>query len=201
MEGIISLGVSSKMKIWGIVLLIGLAVTLAYGCSVKVKQPEWKYEKEAIQVHIQADHKLNLYNRKAHTLYVCFYQLSEMNAFDQLTQDEPGIRKLLEGKLFDPSVAAVNSKIIHAGENLTFFIDRAERAKYFATVTGYFDKLDDARMVRRHKIQVLKKRESYWKRKYRCVPCTLEINMALGPKQIEYSKIVVKDKVCSDECK
>jgi predicted component of type VI protein secretion system len=189
------------MKRCGIIMLAGLAMMIMSGCTAKLKQPEWKYEKEAVRVHIQADHQLNLYNRKAHTLYVCFYQLSEMNAFDQLTQDEPGIRKLLECKLFDDSVAAVNSKIIHAGENLTFFLDRAERAKYFAIVTGYFDKLDDARMVRRHKIQVLKKRESFWKRKYRCIPCTLEIDMALGPKQIEYSKIIIKDKACSDECK
>ncbi len=185
----------------GIVLLAVLALTVMSGCSAKVKQAEWKYEKEAIRIHIQADHKLNLYNHKAHTLYVCFYQLSELNAFDKLTQDEPGIRKLLESKLFDASVAAVNSKVIHAGENLTFFLDRAERAKYFAVVTGYFDKLDDTRMIRRHKIQTLKKRESYWKSKYQCIPCTLEIDMALGPKQIEYSKIKVKDKRCCDECK
>ncbi len=189
------------MRRCGIVILVALASMAMGGCTVKIKPPEWKYEKEAIQVHLQAHHQLNLYNRKAHTLYVCFYQLSELNTFNQLTQDEPGIRKLLACQLFDSSVAAVNSKVIHAGENVTFFLDRAERAEYFAIVTGYFDKLDDARMVRRHKIQVLKKRKSFWKQKYQCVPCTLEIDMSLGPKQIEYSKIVVKDKECRDECK
>lgn len=189
------------MKRCGSILLAGLAFVLMSGCTAKVMQPEWKYEKEAIQVHVQADHQLNLYNSKAHTLYVCFYQLSELNTFDQLTQDEPGIRKLLECKLFDSSVAAVNSKVIHSGETSTFFFDRAERAQYFAIVTGYFDKLDDARMVRRHKMQVFRKRESFWKQKYRCVPCVLEIDMALGPKQIEYSKIIVKDKACKDDCK
>lgn len=185
----------------GIFLVVVLVLLAVSGCSPKIKKAEWKYEKEAIRVHIQADHKLNLYNHKAHTLYVCFYQLSELNAFDELTQDEHGIRKLLESKLFDSSVAAVHSKVIHAGENLTFFLDRAERAKHFAVVTGYFDKLDNARMIRRHKIQILKKRESYWKQKYQCVPCPLEIDMALGPKQIEYSKIMVKDEGCCDECK
>jgi predicted component of type VI protein secretion system len=189
------------MRRRGIVILVGLALMTMVGCAVKIKPPEWKPEKEAIQVHIQAHHQLNLYNSKAHTLYVCFYQLSELNTFNQLTQDEPGIRKLLACQLFDSSVAAVNSKVIHPDEIVTFFLDRAERAKYFAIVTGYFDKLDDTRMVRRHKIQVLKKRKSFWKQKYQCVPCTLEIDMSLGPKQIEYSKIVVKDKECRDECK
>lgn len=173
------------------------------GCTAKVIQPEWKFEKEAIRVHIKADHRLNLFNRKAHTLYVCFFQLSELNAFDQLTQDTPGIRKLLECKLFDDSVAAVNSKVIHAGENITFILDRAERAKYFAIVTGYFDELDNARMVRRHKIQVVKRREKFWKRQYRCSPCDMTIELSLGPNQIEFSRLIKKDEdeKCTDECK
>jgi predicted component of type VI protein secretion system len=170
------------------------------GCATKIKKPEWKFGKDAIRIHVKADHRLNLYNRKAHTLYVCFYQLSELNAFDQLTQDEHGIRKLLECRLFDGSVAAVNSKVIHAGENLTIILDRAEKAKYFAIVTGYFDQLDNARMVRRHKIQVMKKRTSFWKKRYQCMPCDLDIEMVLGLNQIEYSKIIAKDKVCKNEC-
>lgn len=178
----------------------GLILLLFVGCATKINKPEWRFEKEAIRVHIRADHRLNLYNRKAHTLYVCFYQLSELNAFDQLTQDEAGIRKLLECKLFDPSVAAVNSKIIHAGENLTFILDRAERAVYFAIVTGYFAKLDNDRMVRRYKIKTLKKKERFWKREFRCVPCNLEVELALGPNQVEHSKRVAEEKGCRDEC-
>lgn len=185
----------------GLVVVICIVTLLSVGCAAKIIKPEWRFKKEAIKVHIRADHKLNLYNRKAHTLYVCFYQLSALNDFDQLTQDEAGIRKLLECKLFAPSVSAVNSKIIHAGENLTFILDRAEKAQYFAIVTGYFAKLDNARMVRRHKIHVFKKRERMWKNEYRCVPCDMDIELALGPNQIEYSKIVEKDEACADECR
>ncbi len=188
------------MNKYSMALAAGLALVLLSGCRAKLVPPEWKFEKEAIRVRIQADHRLNLYNRKAHTLYVCFYQLSELNAFDQLTQDTPGIRKLLEGKQFDASVAAVSSKVIHAGEKMTIILNRAARAEYFAIVTGYFDKLDDARMVRRHKIQLLKQRKQFWKKKYQCVPCALEIDLTLGPNQIENSKIIIKDKSCSDEC-
>lgn len=184
----------------GVVIILCFLFLLSLGCTAKIKKPEWRFEKEAIRVHVRADHKLNLYNSKAHTLYVCFYQLSTLNAFDQLTQDEAGIRKLLESKLFDPSVAAVNSKIIHAGENLTYILDRAERAEYIAIVTGYFARLDNARMVRRHKIQLLKKRDHFWKSEFRCMPCSLDIELALGPNQIEYSKLVEKDKACRDEC-
>lgn len=185
----------------GLVFIISVVLFFSFGCAAKIKKPEWRFQKEAIHVHVRADHKLNLYNSKAHTLYVCFYQLSTLNAFDQLTQDEAGIRTLLECKLFDPSVAAVTSKIIHAGENLTLILDRAEKAQYIAIVTGYFARLDNDRMVRRHKIHVLKKRERFWKNEYRCMPCDLNIELSLGPNQIEYSKIVEKDKLCRNECR
>lgn len=185
----------------GLVLILSVVFLLSFGCTAKIKKPEWRFQKEAVNVHIRADHKLNLYNSKAHTLYVCFYQLNTLNAFDQLTQDEAGIRTLLECKLFDPSVAAVTSKIIHAGENLTLIFDRAEKAQYLAIVTGYFARLDNDRMVRRHKIHVLKKRERFWKNEYSCMPCDLDVELSLGPNQIEYSKIVEKDKACRDACR
>lgn len=189
------------MRKFGSVLFLSLSILFVCGCPPKITKPEWKFEKEAIRLHIKADHKLNLYNRKAHTLYVCFYQLSELNSFNQFTQDSHGIRKLLECKLFDDSVAAVNSKIIHAGDNLTIKLDRAERAQYLAIVTGYFSQLDDARMVRRHKIQVYKKRVRYLKSEYQCMPCIMELELSLGPNQIEYSKVMEKGKKCTDECK
>ncbi len=169
-------------------------------CAPTIKKPDWAFEKEAIRIHIKADNKLNLYNGKAHTLYVCFYQLSQLNALDQLAQDASGIQTLLECKLFDSSVAAATSKVIHAGETITFTLDRAERAEYIAIVTGYSAKLSDKRMVRRHKIQTYKKRERIFANKYKCIPCGLNVELALGPKQIEYSKVVSKDKKCRDGC-
>jgi hypothetical protein len=184
----------------GWVFMLCIVTPLFFGCAAKINKPEWQFEKEAIKVHIRADPKLNLYNSKAHTLYVCFYQLSALNDFDQLSQAEAGIRQLLECKLFAPSVAAVNSKVIHSGENLTFILDRAEHAQYFAIVTGYFAKLDNDRMIRRHKIRVFKKRKNLWKNEYRCMPCDMEIELTLGPNQIEYSKIVEKNEACADEC-
>lgn len=183
-------------------LFVGtIACMLFSACTATIKPPAWKFEKEAIRVHIKADHNLNLYNQKAHTLYVCFYQLKELNTFDQMAQDEDGIRKLLECRLFDASVAAVSSKVILSGENITLTLDRAERAQYFAIVTGYYARLSDERMVRRHKIQILKKRKSYFKQKYQCIPCGLDIELLLGPHQIESSQLIINDEKCQNECK
>lgn len=188
------------MRKTGSVLFLGLSILFIVGCPAKIKKPEWKFQKEAIRIYIKKDHQLSLYQNKAHTLYVCFYQLSELNAFNQLTRDSSGIRKLLECKSFDSSVAAVNSKIIHAGDNLTIKLDRAERAQYLAIVTGYFSQLDDTRMVRRHKIQVHKKRVGRLKNEYQYIPCIMDIELSLGPNRIEYSKVMIKDKGCKDKC-
>ncbi len=188
------------MRKISLISMATVACVLIVACTPKIKKPDWKFEKEAIRVHIKADHRLNLYNRKAHTLYMCFYQLGELNAFDQLTQDESGIRKLLDGKMFDASVAAVSSKTILSGENITLSLDRAERAQYFTVVAGYYARLSDERMVRRHKIQVFKNRESFFKQTYQCIPCGLDIELILGPSQIESSKIIVNEKKCRDEC-
>lgn len=169
-------------------------------CTQKISKPDWRFQKEAIRIHIKADHNLNLYNRRTHTLYMCFYQLGELNAFDQLAQDDIGIHRLLEAKMFDPSVAAVSTKTILSGEQITLSLDRAERAEYLAVVAGYYAHLSDKRMVRRHKIQVFKKRKSFFKRTYQCIPCTLDIELLLGPNQIESSKVIVNNEKCRDEC-
>ena len=177
-----------------------IALTLLSACTPKIKKPEWKFARESIRIHIRADQQLNLYNQKSHTLYVCFYQLSALNTFDQLTQNDNGIRKLLEGNLFDSSVAAVNSKTINSGESITVILDRAERAKYVAVVTGYYTQLRDERMVRRHKIMVMKNRESFFKQTYSCQPCPLDVLLVLGPTQIEYSKLMINNEKCQNEC-
>lgn len=177
-----------------------IACMLSAACTQKISKPDWKFEKEAIRIHIKADHNLNLYNKKTHTLYMCFYQLSELNAFDQLAQHDSGIRRLLEAKMFDSSVAAVSSKTILSGEHITLSFDRAERAQYLAVVAGYYAHLSDKRMVRRHRIQVLKKRKSFFKRTYQCIPCSLDIEMLLGPNQIESSKIILINEKYRDEC-
>ena len=75
---------------WGFIL--ALLFTVLSGCAANIKGPAWAFEEEAISVRIKADHQLNLYRGKAHTLYVCFYQLSELNGLNGLSKDPSGIR-------------------------------------------------------------------------------------------------------------
>ncbi len=190
------------MKIVLNCLGILFALLATTSCSHKLNKPEWIFEKTSLRMHIRADNKLNLYKNKAHTLYVCFYQLEELNAFDKLTEDSAGIRQLLDCRLFDDSVAAANSKVIHAGEDIVLTLDRAERAQYIAFVTGYSSVLNNERAVRRHQFQVKKSLKSFFKQEYSCEPCEMGIEISLDENQIEYSKIISNEEVkCYDECK
>jgi type VI secretion system VasD/TssJ family lipoprotein len=184
-----------------IVLMSFFIIPVLAGCAPTIKEPAWIFEKESIKIHIKADHQLNLYNGKAHTLYIGLYQLVSINAFNQLSADKEGIRKLLECKPFDGSVTSVVSNVIHAGENITLTLDRTEKSQYLAIVTGYSESLNETGMVRWHRIPVHKKRESFFKNKYRCFPCPLSIELILGQRRIEHSDIMPSGKLkCHDEC-
>ena len=187
-----------------ILLCLGTMLILVFSssCTQTIIKPEWSFEKSAVRIHFKADNQLNLYNNKAHTLYVCLYQLQEFNAFDQLTADSEGIRQLLDCRLFDNSVAAASSKVIHAGEDITLTLDRAERAQYISLVAGYSSELTNERVVRRYKMQVHQIKQSYFKSIYQCEPCELDVEVALGANQIEYGKNLAHEEIkCSDECR
>ena len=72
---------------------------LAFGlcsCTSMPSAPvEWKYEKEAIQLHLKADFQLNLHEGTPHTLLICVYQLRNPNVFNQLAGDNKGVSHLL----------------------------------------------------------------------------------------------------------
>lgn len=185
------------------VLRYGILLTLLMVCfcSHTLKRPVWTFEKSAVRIHIKADNRLNTYNNKAHTLYVCLYQLQDVIAFDKYSSDASGIRQMLECRLFDGSMVSANSKVIHPGEDIVLTLDRAERAQYVGIVAGYSAELTGERVVRRHKFQVQKKKEGYFQKVVKCEPCEVNLEVALGPSQIEYSQLISRPKVtCIDEC-
>ncbi len=188
-----------SFKDFGIVGMLAFILTFS-ACAQTVKKADWRFEKEAILFQIKADHKLNLYNGREHTLYVCFYQLNDIKSLERKGKDRKGIYRLLECKLFDESVISADSDVIHAGEHISLTFDRAEGAKYVAVVAGYSGTLSDERVLRIFKIPTYKKCESYFKSEYRCVPCFTEIQLFFGPNQIEHSDILDSELNCSDEC-
>jgi len=175
---------------------LNLLLLIFFVCSCAsqpVSPPEWRYEQEAIDIHVKADSQLNLYEGMPHTLLMCVYQLKDPNAFNQLTEDDDGLYKLLECSRFDGSVAGSKRLIIHPGQNLTFALDRAEGGKYVAVVAGYY-LLQKEGMTRLFDVPVIVDKEGWIKRTKIAKPGPLSIELRLGPQGIR--KILeIPDKV------
>jgi len=107
----------------------------------------YEYEKDAIILHLKGDPKLNLFEKRPHTLLVCVYQLRDPNALNQVLQDAEDVSKLLECGRFDPSIVNTKKIILQPGKEITETFDRAEGARYIGIVAGYFN-LDKQRASR-----------------------------------------------------
>jgi len=140
--------------------------------------PAWEYEQNAINIHLSADNQLNFRDGTSHTLSVCVYQLTDPNAFHQLSEDTDGMYQLLDCSTFDTGVAATKRVIVRPNQELKVTLDRAEGAKYIAVVAGYYT-IDKDKIVRFYKIPIKKKGISR-----KSVPGKMDINLALGPKHI-----------------
>lgn len=173
-----------KKILKGLCLL--LLIFFFCSCASQPVQPpsEWRYEKEAIHLNMKADSQLNLYEGNPHTLLVCVYQLRDPNAFNQLTEDEDGLYKLLECSRFDSSVAGSKRLIIHPGQDLTTALDRAEGARYVAVVAGYF-LIEKEGMVRLYDVPWYVEKKGFIKRTKVAKPGPLNIDLVLGSEQIQ----------------
>jgi len=167
------------------VSILLLIAFLFYSCASKqLPPPELGYEEKAIKIHVKADPQLNLSEGQPHTLLVCVYQLKDPNALNQLAGDHEGLYRLLECKLFDGSVAGAKGLIVQPGTTTTYNLDRAEGAKYVAVVAGYYF-LSKERMVRLYEIPVVIEKKGFVRRSKMKKLDILEIEVKLGPQQIE----------------
>ena len=172
------------MSIRTIAMLCIISILAVACASQPLPPPKWSYEKDAIEIHLQADPKLNFDDGVAHTLLVCLYQLKDPNAFNQLSDDTDGIYKLLECGLFDAGVATSKRLIVHPGKDVTVTLDRAEGAKYVAAVAGYYV-LQKDRMIRMFDIPVVIEKKGFIKTTKISKPGILKIELELGPSQIK----------------
>ncbi|MFO7885652.1 MAG: type VI secretion system lipoprotein TssJ [Desulfobacteraceae bacterium] len=153
-------------------------------CSAKLlPPPEWTYEKEAVTIHIEADHNLNLYERESHPLHLCVYQLKNPNGFNQLSSNLSGLYELLDCLMFDASVAVVKQITVYPGETMDITLDRAEEAKYLAVAAGYFE-LSKENITRLIDIPVKIKTSGFIRKTKKQVPAPLNFNLYLGQMQI-----------------
>jgi type VI secretion system VasD/TssJ family lipoprotein len=196
-------------KILVILLLLGVALCLC-SCAKKTapvttvyKPPEpvappppppvvvmpttWSFGKDAIQLHMKSDPRLNLYDGVPHTLLLCIYQMADPNAFNQLREEKDGLPKLLECTRFDSSVASSRRHIMQPAKELTLSYDRAEGAKYVGIVGGYYQ-LEKENSVRLFQIPVTEEFLDEKKQTKTMKPDLLNIRLYLGPQLIQEIK-------------
>ena len=162
-----------------------LFIFLICSCaSQPLPPPEWRYEKDAIQIHVKAHPQLNFTEGMPHTLAICLYQLRDPNVFNQLAGDTDGIYKLLGCSLFDASVTSSERLIINPGQDSTFLLDRLEGSKYVGILAGYY-LIQRERILRLLEIPIIIEKKGWIKRTKISKPGPFNIELVLGPRQIQ----------------
>lgn len=123
---------------------------------------------------------LNVFDGKPHTLVLVVYQLAGLEAFNSLAKDEDGLRKLLEGERFDPSVISADKIIVQPATKNEVFFDRFENVRWVGIVAGYYG-LTPGQVNQTFKIPfTIEKKGRIWKKKIANVN-QLTIDLFLGP--------------------
>jgi len=163
------------------VLIVALVLCSCASKPAVVMPPDWKYEKEAIRIHLKGDPQLNLYQGKNHTLVLCVYHLRDPNAFHQLADEKDGISKLLECGRFDPAVTYTKRLVVQPGQEVRESLDRTEGAKYVGIAAGYY-LLQKERATRVFEIPVVEEKKSG---AMLSKPAVLNIDLYLGSQGIQ----------------
>jgi type VI secretion system VasD/TssJ family lipoprotein len=140
-----------------------LVLFLISSCASKpappvVQQTPPTYTQNFIQVRLEADPQLNVHDGLSHALHLCVYQLVDPNAFNQISEDQMGISKLLGCERFDPGVALSRKLIVQPGEKVNLRLDRAEGAKYVGIAAGYYT-LQKKNSIRLYSIPLIEERK------------------------------------------
>ncbi len=166
--------------------------SLLFACSstpLAKQPPDWGYEKNAIQLQITSDPQINLYQKKAHSLLVCLYNLKDLNGFNQLSDEKDGLPKLLECNRFESSVTYSKKLVVQPGQKITESLDRTDGAKYVGIVAGYYS-LQKEGAVRTYAIPVSEvKKGSVLVQKAE----KLVINLHLDPNEIKQPVATTKE--------
>lgn len=168
-------------------VLLGLLIVMSC-VTTTIVPPQPIYEKNSIRFNIFPDSRLNFHKGNPHTLHVFIYQLKEPNAFNQLSGDEAGLYKLLEGESFDSSVTSFDKIVVRPGQTVIETFDRSEGAKYVGIAAGFYA-FDVPNMTRLFKIPVVEEKKGWYKVTITKHLAPLNVDLRLGPTGIESAEV------------
>ncbi|WP_051261421.1 type VI secretion lipoprotein TssJ [Desulfovibrio inopinatus] len=176
----------SRMAVLAVCCCLVLFSLISCGGSPDPKQdePQWTYAPGFIKLRYRADPMLNMYDETGHALLLCIYQLSDPNSFNSLAKTQQGLRKLLECKEFDGTVASYQRLFVQPKEDQTMSLDRAEKATFMGIAAGY-NQLDPKQSTKLYQYPVTEKKEGFFTTTTIRKPGKVFINLFLGPTGIQ----------------
>ncbi|SMF09590.1 type VI secretion lipoprotein TssJ [Desulfovibrio gilichinskyi] len=148
-------------------------------------QIKWTYQVNAISFKLGVAKDLNKYDDAPHTLLLCFYQLSDLNKFNEMTGNPAGISKLFNCTSFGPSVTQVRREFVQPGTNATITMDRAEGTKFVGVAAGYYNlQGDGATRTWQIPMDVTSTGMLWWSDTW-YAPAKLDAMIILGPNEIQ----------------
>jgi type VI secretion system VasD/TssJ family lipoprotein len=177
-----------KKKDFSIVALAVVGLLFLAACGKKPEPvPVWGYESEGIRIRYAADRLLNLVDGKPRPLLLVVYQLDNLNGFNQFSEYPEGIRKLLEAGLFDQSVMAVERVFVEPGREDLVTLNRAEKSKWIAIVTGYYS-MTPGKVTRTYQIPFTVESKGWIRKKQDARIDPVHLDLILGAQSIEELK-------------
>lgn len=117
-----------------------LVACVVLGCSActRTKAAKGAFGNGAIQLQVKADPQLNRFEKSAHALLLCLYQLKGPEGFNQLALEKDGIPRLLDCSRFDATVVSARQIVVQPGQDLKEIRDRGDGARYLGIAAGYY---------------------------------------------------------------
>lgn len=147
-----------------------------------VAEISWEFAKNAVQIEIEADGRLNEYDGQAHTLLLGVYQMEDSAPFYKLAADS-----LLLAKSFEPSSGSgafiqFDRYVISPGQRTIITLNRAQKTKFAAIAAGYYGL--DASATRLFQVPVSVVSNGWLTKTYKAVPAPLTLRLNLGARGI-----------------
>ena len=169
-----------------LILFLTLMFSSLFFCTKKPDPiPVWDFEPEGITIHYEADKLLNVFNDEPHTVVMIVYQLTGIDAFNNLVKNEDGLKKLLREESFDLTVLSIDRIIVQPEDTKTLVVDRAEKARWVGIVAGYYELIPG---LVNHSFQIpfaVERTGRFWKKEKTAKVNNLHIKLLLGTRGIQ----------------
>lgn len=186
-------GLTGLIRLGRLALLLSLALGLAACSLVKTKSKEealkdleWAYQKDGIEIEVMAAPDLNMWGGQPHVLLMVVAQLEDPSAFEKHTQTPDKLSALLLADSAPDGVLTQKKHFVEPGASQKIIVSRVEKAKYVALALGY-QHLDPERSTRLYRIGADLDYSGLAFREYHAQPMPLRIQLLLGNESVQDS--------------